>query len=239
MSRGRTSSAIGRDGDGWRSGLANWGTRPVHLRRYQRGPEIFDVLLTGLTRVEIEPVKEQLADSLYRNIPAGVGSNGKITLDPIAMEAMLTGGARWTLGQGYGRAADLERIEEKGVMAGAEPDAVSDLEKERQRQEIGTLGSGNHYLEVQKVAEIHDPAAASAFGLVPGTVVVSIHCGSRGLGHQIGTEYLREMAIAAPSHGINLPDLELACAPLASPLRRRYLGPCARPSTARWPTGRC
>ncbi len=181
-------------------------------------------LLTGLTRGEVEPVKRDLADSLFRNIPAGVGSTGKIVLDAAEMDAMLGGGARWALAQGYGESADLERIEEEGQAAGARPDAVSNKAKARQRDEMGTLGSGNHYLEVQEITEIHDPAVASAFGLNIGEIVVSIHCGSRGLGHQIGTEYLREMAIAAPAHGIELPDLELACAPLSSELGARYLG---------------
>ena len=109
-------------------------------------------------------------------------------------------------------------------MAGADPEAVSDKAKKRQRDEMGTLGSGNHYLEVQEIVEIHDPVAAEAFGLKQGEIVVSIHCGSRGLGHQIGTEYLREMAEAAARHGISLPDRELACAPIDSDLGRRYLG---------------
>ncbi len=181
-------------------------------------------LLTGLRRGEIEAVKRDLADSLFRNIPAGLGSTGKITLDAGEMDAMLEGGARWALAQGYGEGADLDRIEEEGRAAGARPDAVSEKAKARQRDEMGTLGSGNHYLEVQEITEIHDPAAATAFGLKAGEIVVSIHCGSRGLGHQIGTEYLREMAIAAPTHGIELPDLELACAPLSSELGQRYLG---------------
>jgi tRNA-splicing ligase RtcB len=181
-------------------------------------------LLTGLRRGDIERFKKELADSLFANIPAGLGSRGKITLDAIDMDAMLLGGVRWALAQGYGVPADLERIEEQGKMAAAEPDAVSEHAKERQRAEMGTLGSGNHYLEVQEVSAIHDEAAAAAFGLRQGDAVVSIHCGSRGLGHQIGTEFLREMAIAAPAHGIHLPDLELACAPIQSELGRRYLG---------------
>jgi tRNA-splicing ligase RtcB len=109
-------------------------------------------------------------------------------------------------------------------MAGADPKAVSAQAKKRQREEMGTLGSGNHYLEVQRVAEIYDEATAAAFGLVRDQVVVSIHCGSRGLGHQIGTEYLKEMALAAKSYGIVLPDRELACAPITSPVGQRYLG---------------
>ncbi len=181
-------------------------------------------LLTGLRRGDIEGVKSDLADSLFRNIPAGVGSTGKITLDEREMDAMLAGGARWAVAEGYGVPADLERIEEGGCMAGADPDAVSAHAKKRQRDEMGTLGSGNHYLEVQEVVAVHDQSVAAAFGLRLGEVVVAIHCGSRGLGHQIGTEFLREMAVAAPDHGIILPDLELACAPLRSELGQRYLG---------------
>jgi tRNA-splicing ligase RtcB (3'-phosphate/5'-hydroxy nucleic acid ligase) len=181
-------------------------------------------LLTGLQRGDIEPIKEALGDSLYRRIPAGLGSKGAIVLDAIEMDRMLAGGACWALGRGYGRAEDLDRIEEGGAMPDARPDAVSSRAKERQRAEMGTLGSGNHYLEVQEVAAIADHAIAAAFGLAQGEVVVSIHCGSRGLGHQIGTDFLREMAIAAPVHGITLPDLELACAPIRSELGERYLG---------------
>jgi tRNA-splicing ligase RtcB len=126
--------------------------------------------------------------------------------------------------QGYGSEADLSRIEEHGCAAGADPAAVSEQAKKRQRDEMGTLGSGNHYLEVQVVSHIFDEAAARAYGLAAGDVVVSIHCGSRGLGHQIGTDYLREMVVAAPAAGITLPDRELACAPLQSALGQRYLG---------------
>ena len=181
-------------------------------------------LHTGLTDVQLQQRQERLADMLYRHIPAGVGSTGRIRLSEDEMDAMLAGGARWAVEQGYGRTQDLERIEERGSMAGADPAAVSEQAKKRQRDEMGTLGSGNHYLEVQRVAELYDVRVAHSFGLKAGDIVVSIHCGSRGLGHQIGTEYLREMAQAAPRHGIELPDRELACAPIESPLGRRYLG---------------
>ena len=181
-------------------------------------------LLTGLKREEIEHCKESLADSLFRSVPAGLGSKGSIALDEIEMDRMLASGARWAVGEGYGRSEDLDRIEEGGQMAGARPEAVSERARERQRREMGTLGSGNHYLEVQEVAAIFDAAIAKNFGLSMGDIVVSIHCGSRGLGHQIGTDFLREMALAAPAHGITLPDLELACAPLRSELGERYLG---------------
>ena len=181
-------------------------------------------LLTGLKPDDLAGCKEALADSLFRTIPAGVGSTGKIALDEIEMNRMLEGGARWAVARGYGRAEDLDRIEEGGCMPGAEPDAVSHRARQRQREEMGTLGSGNHYLEVQEVSAISDDAVAKSFGLARGDVVISIHCGSRGLGHQIGTDFLREMALAAPAHGITLPDLELACAPIRSELGQRYLG---------------
>ncbi len=179
------------------------------------------------TAVNLEQLKQhqvRLADTLYRRIPAGVGSTGRISLPDAQMTEMLAGGAAWAVGQGYGRADDLERIEERGRMSGADPAAVSAQARRRQRDEMGTLGSGNHYLEVQRVAAIYDQPAAAAFGLRIDDVVLSIHCGSRGLGHQIGTEFLKEMAQSATGYGIALPDRELACAPLDSPLGRKYLG---------------
>jgi tRNA-splicing ligase RtcB (3'-phosphate/5'-hydroxy nucleic acid ligase) len=147
-------------------------------------------MLTGLSVADILPVQKELADSLFHQIPAGLGSKGAITLDAIDMDAMLAGGARWAVERGWGETRDLARIEEQGQMSGAEPGHVSERAKERQRREMGTLGSGNHYLEVQAVAEIFDSAVAGVFGLAPDDVVVTIHCGSRGLGHQIGTEFL-------------------------------------------------
>ncbi|HXQ68209.1 MAG TPA: RtcB family protein, partial [Alphaproteobacteria bacterium] len=137
-------------------------------------------LLTGIAKAAVEPIKERLADALYATVPVGLGSTGRLKLDAAEMDAMLTEGARWALARGYGVVADLERIEERGTMAGACADAVSERAKRRQRDEMGTLGSGNHYLEVQEVAEIFDRAVAAVFGLKEGEVVVSIHCGSRG-----------------------------------------------------------
>jgi tRNA-splicing ligase RtcB len=181
-------------------------------------------LTTGLTTRDVEPVKRELADMLYARIPAGVGSTGALRLSPSAMDAMLAGGARWAVAQGYGKAEDLERIEERGTAKGADPSAVSDAAKQRQRDQMGTLGSGNHYLEVQCVTDIHDAAIAKAYGLERDAIVISIHCGSRGLGHQIGTEFLRSMTIAAKAAGIALPERELACAPIRSDVGQRYLG---------------
>jgi tRNA-splicing ligase RtcB len=181
-------------------------------------------MLTSLTVPDVLPVQRALADSLYRQIPAGVGSRGAISLDAAEMDAMLSGGAHWAVERGWGETRDLERIEEQGRAAGARPECVSSRAKERQRREMGTLGSGNHYLEIQAVAEIFDAAVAEVFGLKKDDVVVTIHCGSRGLGHQIGSEFLKEMVVSAKEAGIELPDRELACAPINSEVGQRYLG---------------
>jgi len=181
-------------------------------------------LHTGLSMDQLQPHKQALADALYRTVPAGVGSRGKIHLNHEHMHGMLTGGAQWALDQGFGETQDLERIEEHGCMAGAEAKYVSPKARERQKDEMGTLGSGNHYLEVQRVAEIYDQIVAKTFSLRTDDIVISIHCGSRGLGHQIGTEFLKDMAMSAAQYGITLPDRELACAPLNSPLGKHYLG---------------
>ena len=181
-------------------------------------------LHTGLREEDLQGHRERLADALFADVPAGLGSTGGIRLRGKEMDRMLSGGAQWAVSQGYGRADDLERIEEHGCMAGADPEAVSDHAKRRQQDEMGTLGSGNHYLEVQVVRELYDLEAASAYGLAVGDVVLSIHCGSRGLGHQIGTEYLKKMAMSAGQYHIRLPDRELACAPLTSSVGERYLG---------------
>jgi tRNA-splicing ligase RtcB len=181
-------------------------------------------LLTGLQRRDIEAVAGSLAHELARQIPAGLGSTGRIRLEDEEFDLMLRGGARWAVERGWGSSEDLEHCEERGCIDGADPGQISRQARRRQRDEMGTLGSGNHYLEIQVVADVFDQAAAAAYGLANGVVVVSIHCGSRGLGHQIGTEFLREMAVLAPSMGIELPDRELACAPIRSDLGQRYLG---------------
>lgn len=181
-------------------------------------------LLTDLDVEDILPVQEKLADLLAARIPAGLGITGSVRLTGKNMDDMLAGGAAWAVNQGFGRKDDLERIEENGRMPGADLDMISEEAKKRQKDETGTLGSGNHYLEVQKTAEIFSPRIADVFGLSPGQALVTIHCGSRGLGHQIGTDYLKKMAVAAQKHGIDLPDRELACAPVKSDLGRAYLG---------------
>jgi len=181
-------------------------------------------VLTGLTIDEIEPVKERFAEVLARRIPAGVGSTGRLKLSKHEIDEMLIGGAQWAVAKGYGAKKDLERIEENGKMPCAHPEFVSDHAKERQKEEVGTLGSGNHYLEVQKVVEIFDVKIAQAFGLRLNDIVVSIHCGSRGLGHQIATDFLPRMLRAAGEAAIELPERDLACAPINSQVGQQYIG---------------
>ncbi|MBU0728167.1 MAG: RtcB family protein [Proteobacteria bacterium] len=181
-------------------------------------------LVTGLTAEDVGGVRDKLTDLLAATIPAGVGSTGKLRLNDKEMEKMLLGGAKWAVSHGYGIKKDLSRCEEKGQMPGALPEHVSNQAKKRQRDEMGTLGSGNHYLEIQRVVEVFDPLVADVFGLALSDIVVSIHCGSRGLGHQIGTEYLKSMLTAANKYGIAIPERELACAPIDSPQGQAYLG---------------
>lgn len=181
-------------------------------------------LRSDLTLQEIMPHLKALADRLFQVIPAGVGEEGGLKLEPKQLDQVLIGGARWAVNQGYGNDTDLDYIEEQGCVAGARPANVSDLAKKRQRGEMGTLGSGNHFLEVQCVDRIFDESAAQAFGIQAGQVLISIHCGSRGLGHQIGTDYLIMLAKAATRLGIHLPDRELACAPIQSEEGQQYIG---------------
>jgi tRNA-splicing ligase RtcB len=178
-------------------------------------------LLTGLNLSELTPRKEELADTLFASVPAGVGSTGAIRLNEHEMDEMLRGGAAWAVTRGYGEPDDLDHIEEHGCASQARPECVSQAAKKRQAQEMGTLGSGNHYLEVQRVDRVFDPEIASSFGLRENGIVVSIHCGSRGLGHQVGTDYLKTMVV----NGYRpIPDRELACAPIRSELGQHYLG---------------
>jgi tRNA-splicing ligase RtcB len=181
-------------------------------------------LRSNLTLDDLAPRAEALANQLFRDIPAGVGEEGELKLSIAEIEQVMLGGAQWAIKQGYGMSEDLEFVEEHGCVKGANPVNVSELAKKRQRGEMGTLGSGNHYLEVQVVDKIFDAKAAQAFGLAEGQILVSIHCGSRGLGHQIGTDYLVSLARAASRLGIQLPDRELACAPINSAEGQEYLG---------------
>ena len=181
-------------------------------------------LLTDFGSADVAAAREKLADALFRMVPAGVGSTGDVRLNARETDAMLKRGAHWAVERGYGAAEDLDRIESRGAARDAAPEEVSDHAKKRQRDEMGTLGSGNHYLEVQQVSEVFDAEAADAFGLRRDQIAVSIHCGSRGLGHQVATDYSKTMLVAAMEAGIALPDRELACAPIDSPTGQAYLG---------------
>jgi tRNA-splicing ligase RtcB len=184
-------------------------------------------LRTSLREGEVQPKLEALADALFRRVPAGVGSEGKIRLAPDVLEEVLREGARWAVEVEHGEAGELAFVEEGGRMEGADPSAVSAIAKRRGAAQIGTLGSGNHYLEVQVVEEVFDAETARAFGLFGSQVLLSLHCGSRGVGHQIATDFQRELAGAASKFGIRLPDRELVCAPIESPQGRRYFGAMA------------
>ncbi|MBN1582754.1 MAG: RtcB family protein, partial [Anaerolineae bacterium] len=180
-------------------------------------------LRTSLHRDEIEDKKEALASSLYHTVPAGLGSSGDIRLTIDEMDKMLVQGAEWVMRRGYGIENDLDYVEEGGRIDGADPATVSRKAKERELKQIGSLGSGNHYLEVQWVDRIDDPDAADAYGLFPGQILISIHSGSRALGHQIGSDYLKVLDAASRKYGIPIRERELVCAPINSPEGRDYL----------------
>lgn len=179
-------------------------------------------LSTKLTEEDINKEKEKIADSLFRLIPAGLGSKGDIKLSLHEIDEVLVKGAKYAVDMGYGFREDLEFIEENGCVKGAEPANVSQKAKERQFKQIGTLGSGNHYLEVQVIDEVFDENAAKVFGLSKGQIMISIHCGSRGLGHQIGTDYLKELDSAAKKYNIPIRERELVAAPFKSPEGQKY-----------------
>jgi tRNA-splicing ligase RtcB len=183
------------------------------------------LLRTALTRSEVAPVVSRLMDRLFETVPAGVGRGyEKFVLSPDDLRRILTRGAAWAVDHGLGVPEDLERIEDRGAIGGADPDAVSARAVERGRDQVGTVGSGNHFIEVGWVDEVYDDAAATRLELERGTVTVIIHSGSRGLGYQVCDDFLDVMLRSADCHGIVLPDKQLACAPLTSPEGLRYLG---------------
>lgn len=186
------------------------------------------LLSTHLSAEDIRPHLAALAERLFRSVPSGVGVKGRTRLDAAELDEVLAKGAAWAVRRGLGRAGDLRRIEAGGTIPGADPGQVSQRAKSRGSDQLGTLGSGNHFLEIQGIDEIFDPAAGGAFGLrEPGQVTILIHCGSRGLGHQVCDDYLAVSARALSKYGISLPDRQLACVPLASPEGQAYLGAMA------------
>lgn len=179
-------------------------------------------LITNLTIKEIKPKLNELADALFKSIPAGLGSTGEIKLSTKKVDEMLLGGAEWAVEQGYGEKDDLVYTEEMGKMPNADPKNVSEVAKKREQGQAGTLGSGNHYLEIQCVEEIFEENAAKVLGLEKGRILLSIHCGSRGLGHQVGTDYLQILTAASRKYGIKIKERELVCAPIKSDEGQKY-----------------
>ncbi|MBW1917054.1 MAG: RtcB family protein [Deltaproteobacteria bacterium] len=186
------------------------------------------LLRTNLQHQEVEPILEDLVNALFRNIPSGLGSRRKdLKLTLPTLRQVLRAGAAWAVKNGFGTADDLLHIEAGGQIPGADADLVSDKALERGRDQLGTLGSGNHFVEVGYVGEIFDDSIARAFGLFPQQITVIIHTGSRGLGHQVCDDYIKIMMRAAAKYGIELPDRQLCCAPLTSPEGEQYLAAMA------------
>ncbi len=186
------------------------------------------LLRSELTADDLRPQLKELADTLFRNVPSGVGSHRRdLRLSAGDYRQVLTQGADWAVRQGFGAAGDLAHIEAQGAIPGADPEGISERAQERGRTQLGTLGSGNHFLEVQEVEKIEDEAAARVLGLFPGQVTVTIHTGSRGFGYQVCDDYLRLMRQASRKYGIELPDPQLCSAPLSSPEGREYLAAMA------------
>lgn len=181
------------------------------------------LLASRMSAEEIQPHLDAVASALYANCPSGVGRGGPVKLTPGEMERVMEQGAGWAVKRGFGGAEDLDRTEEEGCLAGADARKVSERARARGRDQIGTLGAGNHFIEVDRVDALADEAIARRIGLFAGQVVVQIHCGSRGLGHQVCTDYVNLFQKAVRKYGIDLPDRELVCAPLSSPEGRDYL----------------
>ncbi|TAN42898.1 MAG: RtcB family protein [Nitrospirae bacterium] len=197
------------------------------------------LMRSNLTRKDIQPRIKELVQALYNEIPTGVGSKGKIRLSSEDEKKLIVKGARWAVEQGMGEPSDLENIESHGCMEGADPSVISKKSFERGKDQQGTLGSGNHFLELQYVDSIYDEKAAAAFGLFEGQITVMIHTGSRGFGHQVCTEALGTMLKAAQKYGITLHDRELACAPFNSPEAREYLAAMKAAANYAWANRQC
>ena len=183
---------------------------------------------SGLSRQDVEGRIKEIVQALFRNIPSGVGSRRKdFRLSPQDQEKVLLLGARWAVQQGFGRSKDLEHIEENGCLTGARPELISAKALDRGRDQLGTLGSGNHFVEIGYVERIYDLEAARILGLLDQQVTVFIHTGSRGLGHQVCDESIKKLISATAKYGLELPDRQLCCAPIASPEGQDYLGAMA------------
>ncbi len=198
------------------------------------------LLRTNLTQEEVYPKIKELIDALYQNVPSGLGSRGKIRLRPGEINEVLVKGSRWAVEKGYGRPEDLETTEEGGEMADVSPARVSSRAKERGIPQLGTLGSGNHFLEVAVVDHIYEADIAKAMGIDRvGQVMLLIHCGSRGLGHQVASDYIKEMVRAMAKYRIELPDRQLACSPINSDEGQAYLSAMRCAANYAWANRQC
>ena len=197
------------------------------------------LMKSSLMKHDVQPKIKELVDMFYREIPSGVGSKGKIRLGPDDEKQILKKGAIWAVENGFGDASDLARTESHGCIEGADPSIISRKAYERGRAQQGTLGSGNHFLEIQYVDEIFDETAANILGLFEGQVTVMIHTGSRGFGHQVCTDFLEVMERAAGKYNIELYDRELACAPFSSPEAQEYLSAMRAAANYAWANRQC
>jgi tRNA-splicing ligase RtcB len=192
------------------------------------------LLATNLSRQEVAPKLRELVNQLFRDVPSGTGSEGHLECSAAEIGEVLEKGARWAAQHGYGEQEDLSFSEENGQMQGADPSKVSPRARERGRKQLGTLGSGNHFLEIEYVERLFEDETAARFGLKPNQVVVLVHCGSRGLGHQVCTDFLKAMAAAMRHYQISVPDRQLACVPIGSPEGQAYLGAMAAAANFAW-----
>lgn len=193
------------------------------------------VLRTNLTAEDIKPALKDLVDALFRNVPSGVGSTGHLRLSVRDLDEVLERGVKWAVEHGFGWERDMEHIEERGSMRGADASKVSKVAKERGHEQLGTLGAGNHFLEIQVVDRIYDVEAAKVMGITQvGQVTLMIHTGSRGLGHQVASDYLLIMERAMRKYGINVPDRELAALPFKSPEAQDYFAAMAAAANFAW-----
>lgn len=197
------------------------------------------LLRSNFKKDRLVPKLKELIDALYNEIPSGVGSKGKLRLGPEDEEKLLLKGARWAVEKGLGDISDLEKIESGGCLDGADPSIISQKAYERGRAQQGTLGSGNHFLEVQYVDEIYDEKTANALGLFKNQITVMIHSGSRGFGHQVCTDFLEVMSRAVQKYNIVLPDRELACAPFNSPEAQDYFAAMKAAANYAWGNRQC
>ena len=189
---------------------------------------------TTLEEAAVRPRLRDLIDQVFRDVPCGTGGSGFVKIGPRDLDRVLVEGARWMVKNGFGEQRDADFSEAGGALEGADPAAVSDRARERGLPQLGTLGSGNHFLEVQYVEEVHDETAARAYGIFPGQVVVLIHSGSRGLGHQVCTDYVKVMNQSMAKHHISLPDRQLACGPIRSEEGERYLAAMCAAANFAW-----